>query len=77
MSGYAEFARLTATPLDRAVDKAIQEYNDAYLADEEAQRRDREIGKLWARAMEAQRRGFVQKPYPEETLEQFAERAGC
>ena len=30
-SGYGEFARLTATPLDKAVDKAVADVNDAYL----------------------------------------------
>ena len=62
--------------LSRAVDKAVDAENRAFLADPEAQRAAEEYGRLCARVIEAQRRGFVQHPYPEETLEAFCARAG-
>lgn len=76
MSGYGELERLTATPLDRAVDAAIADCNERFLADPQAQQEAADRGRLYARVFEAQELGFVQLPYPQETLEQFCQRAG-
>jgi len=64
------------TRLDRAVDEAIAAENARFLSDDAAMKAAAEQGILWGRAIEAQKRGFVQMPYPQETLEQFCQRAG-
>ena len=61
--------------LEKAVDMAVARANADFLDSPEAIESARQLGKLYARVFEAQDRGFVQKPYPEETLEQFCERA--
>lgn len=62
--------------LSRALDKAIADDNRRILADPEALAFLGELGTLYRRVIEAQEKGFVQKPYPEETLEEFCARAG-
>lgn len=68
------------TPLDRAVARAINAYNRAFLNDPEAQAEARALGTLYRRVFEAQERGHVQRTdergYPTETLEEFVQRAG-
>jgi len=64
------------TKLDRAVRRAVEQANRDFLNDPDAQARAAEDGLRQARAIEATLRGFVQKPYPEETLDEFAARAG-
>ena len=62
--------------LVRATDQAIAEENRRFEGDPEAQRQARELGDLYRRVIEAQRLGFVQRPYPQETLAEFSVRAG-
>lgn len=62
--------------LSKALDKAVREENARFLADEQAQADARALGDLYRRVGEALDRGFVQKPYPQETLAEFCERAG-
>lgn len=62
--------------LSRALDKAVREENARFLADPAAQADARALGDLYRRVGEAIDRGFVQKPYPEETLVEFCIRAG-
>lgn len=69
-------AQYPTTPFERAVDRAIADANRAFLNDPDAQAQAAEDGLRQARAIEATLRGFVQKPYPEETLDEFAKRAG-
>lgn len=72
--GYRE------TALDRAVSRAIDDANRAFLNDPDAQAEARAIGTLWRRAFEANDLGFVQRTdargYPVETLEELCARAG-
>jgi hypothetical protein len=62
--------------LSKAVDKAVAEENARYLRDFDARIAAAAYGTLCRRVFEAQEKGFVQKPYPEETLEEFCARAG-
>jgi len=62
--------------LQRAVDKAIRDENKRFLADPQAQADAAAYGDLCRRVCEANDKGFVQKPYPQETLEEFCQRAG-
>lgn len=62
--------------LQKAVDKAVREENDRFLSDKAEVAKAEALGVLYRRVGEAMDKGFVQKPYPEETLEQFCERAG-
>ena len=64
------------TSLQRALDKAVREENARFLKDDAEQQAAWDLGVLYARVFEAQQRGFVQRPHPEETLEEFCRRAG-
>lgn len=49
-----DFYKQFETPLDKAVDKAIAEVNQAFLDDPEAQRQAEENGERWRQIFEAQ-----------------------
>lgn len=49
-----DFYRQFETPLDKAIDKALQEQNQRFLDDPEAQRRAEENGARWRHITEAE-----------------------
>lgn len=62
--------------LQKALGREVAKANRDFLNDPEAMREAEALGKLYARVCAALDKGFVQKPYPEETLEEFCQRAG-